>query len=88
MSKHLFPWDDDHLEQLTIQCLKEAQSDYTHFLGEGSPLVVSAQVFFQRIQQVVSELAKCAGAISPSLRALSGIVAVGANCYNFVRRPP
>ncbi len=79
MNKRIFGWDGEVLDEIARRTLREASCEFNHFLGDGSPLLVYSQVYFMRVQQLAIELAKTAGAISPSLRALSGIVAVSIN---------
>ncbi len=76
MSKRLFGWDPDHLCDLTVRKLNEAQSDYFGYLGPGSPLTTPTETFFIRVKEIVEELVKTAGALSPSVRALGGTVPV------------
>ncbi len=61
---------------LSISALESAQTDYKQYLGDGSPLQTAADVYFLRAKELCSELAKTAGAISPSLRALGGSITV------------
>ncbi len=82
MAKSLFGWDQEYLRCTTIHALERAKDEYKNYLGDGSPLHTDVDVYFLRVKEVASELAKCAGAVSPSLKALSGIVAVGSTVFS------
>ncbi len=76
MTNRLFQWDPEHLVKLTSAALDNAKKDHEHYLGEGSPLTIPAAVYFMRLKELAIQLGKTAGALSPSVRALGGIVPV------------
>ncbi len=76
MNKRIFEWDSDYLETVTREAIKSAKDRYNKYLGDGSPLQTISDIYFMRILDIACSLAKTAGSISPSCRALNGVVAV------------
>ena len=76
MNRRVFEWDTEYLQSVTLEAIKSAKARYNKYLGDGSPLQTHSDVYFMRLLDLASNLSQTAGCISPSLRALSGVVSV------------